>query len=204
MPSTASSWAARSSSRRGRRVRSSWRWPSWRCCWPPSTWSAASWSPTGCLRCSRAARPARPPVPGVDGLSAHDIAISLLYLGAAVLFIVGLKQLSSPKGARNGNTIAAVGMVIAIGTTFWVVAPKLASNQPAVIVIAVGMILGTIAGALSARQVKMTAMPQMVALFNGVGGGAAALVAISELMHESGSITIVLPSVLSVAIGGIS
>ena len=128
--------------------------------------------------------------------------ITLAYLLAAVLFILGLKQLSSPKGARNGNFTAAAGMLIALGATV----PLLHFTRAGVAIVAIGVLLGAVIGTVGARMVKMTAIPQMVALFNGVGGGAAALVAVAELlkfgMHPPFSEA--LPSVLSIAIGSIS
>src|SRR2546429_4055125 len=104
--------------------------------------------------------------------------IALAYLLAAVLFILGLKQLSSPKGTRNGNFTAAAGMVIALVATL----PLLHFTTAGVAIIVVGVVIGSLVGTIGARMVKMTAIPQMVALFNGVGGGAAGLVAISELV----------------------
>src|SRR5712692_5275663 len=104
------------------------------------------------------------------------VAVALAYLLAAVLFILGLIQLSSPKSARRGNQIAAVGMVIALLATI----PLLHFTNAGVVIVLIGLAIGVPVGALAARTVRMTAMPQMVALFNGVGGGAAALVAISE------------------------
>ena len=103
---------------------------------------------------------------------------AILYLVAAVCFILALKGLSSPKTARRGNLIGALGALIAVVTVF--LSMQL-DNLP--------WILGTIAvGALIAapvsRRVQMTQMPQLVALFNGVGGGAAALVALLELPHS--------------------
>jgi NAD(P) transhydrogenase subunit beta len=100
--------------------------------------------------------------------------INLAYLMAAVLFIVGLSRLSSPATARSGNLVASVGMLIAV------VATLLDRQIVTFWTIALGVLVGTVIGAVSARMVKMTAMPQMVALFNGVGGGAAALVAAAE------------------------
>jgi NAD(P) transhydrogenase subunit beta len=133
------------------------------------------------------------------------IATSLIYLLAAVLFIVGLRFLSSPRGARRGNTVAAVGMAIAL---VWTVVTLWNSFTPAGIVISVvGVVIGAVAGTVGARRVKMTAMPQMVALFNGVGGGAAALVAVSELLALSGArpeFQTGFPSVFAIIIGGIS
>jgi NAD(P) transhydrogenase subunit beta len=101
-------------------------------------------------------------------------AISLVYLASAITFIVGLKLLASPKTARRGNLIGACGMLAAIVATL--VDERVVSYWA----IAVAMVIGGAIGAVSARSVKMTAMPQMVALFNGVGGGAAALVAAAE------------------------
>jgi NAD(P) transhydrogenase subunit beta len=105
--------------------------------------------------------------------------IILLYLLAAVLFIVGLHQLSSPRHARSGNLIAALGMLIAFFTTF----PELHRSVLNLVLMAVAILIGIPVGAVAARAVKMTAMPQMVASFNGVGGGAAALVAIVEYLR---------------------
>jgi H+-translocating NAD(P) transhydrogenase subunit beta len=134
-----------------------------------------------------------------------NAATALVYLAAAVLFIVGLKFLSSPRGARRGNTIAAIGMVLAVG---WTVVTLWDRFTPAGIAICVvGVAIGTLAGTVGARRVHMTAMPQMVALFNGVGGGAAALVAVSELLKQGGSrpeFQTGFPSVFAIIIGGIS
>jgi NAD(P) transhydrogenase subunit beta len=101
----------------------------------------------------------------------------LAYLVSAVLFIVGLQKLSSPETARGGNAIAAVGMLIAIVATL--VGEHLVSYQW----ILVGAIIGSGAGLVMAQTVPMTAMPQMVAVFNGFGGGASALVAIAEFLE---------------------
>jgi NAD(P) transhydrogenase subunit beta len=106
-------------------------------------------------------------------MTKHD-AIQLAYLVASVLFILGLKFLSGPRTARRGNLVAAVGMLIAIVATL--VDDRVLSYGW----IAAGIAVGAVIGAVSAQRVKMTAMPQMVALFNGVGGGAAALIAASE------------------------
>src|SRR5438128_328993 len=131
-----------------------------------------------------------------------NLLISIAYLVAAVLFILGLKQLSSPKGARNGNFTAAAGMVIALGATV----PLLHFTKAGLEITAVGLVIGTLIGTVGARMVRMTAIPQMVALFNGVGGGAAALVAVAELLKFGvhPPFAEVFPSVFSIVIGSIS
>src|SRR2546422_69426 len=131
-----------------------------------------------------------------------NLWISLAYLLAAVLFILGLKQLSGPRGARRGNQTAAVGMVIAVLATI----PLLHFTVAGIVVTLLGLAIGAPVGAISARRVHMTAMPQMVAAFNGVGGGAAALVSISELLHQGlhPVFQIAFPSIFSMVVGGIS
>jgi len=128
--------------------------------------------------------------------------VSLAYLVAAVLFIFGLIELSSPKSARRGNQIAAVGMVIALGATI----PLLHFTTAGVVITIIGILIGVPIGAIGARQVKMTAIPQMVALFNGVGGGAAAVVAVSELLLKGShpAFAVAFPSVFSIVIGSVS
>jgi proton-translocating NAD(P)+ transhydrogenase subunit beta len=129
--------------------------------------------------------------------------IGLLYLATIVCFILALRFLSSPKHARRGNWVGGVGMLIAIGTTLLL---KGIGNWALIVV---GGAIGGVVGVVGARKVKMTAMPQMVALFNGVGGGAAALVALAEFHRfapEPGRIggTEVVSIVLSALIGSIS
>ena len=104
---------------------------------------------------------------------------NLSYVLAAILFIVGIKRLSSPKTARNGNAIASVGMLIAI------VATLVSDGNMDYQTIAIGMIIGAIIGAFFAIKVEMTQMPQMVAIFNGFGGGASALVAAAEYLNPA-------------------
>ena len=133
------------------------------------------------------------------------IATAFVYLLAAVLFIIGLKFLSSPRGARRGNQVAAVGMILAVGWT--VVLLRDAFTPAGIAICTVGVAIGSVIGTVGARRVHMTAMPQMVALFNGVGGGAAALVAVSELLKLAGArpdFQTGFPSVFAIVIGGIS
>jgi NAD(P) transhydrogenase subunit beta len=100
--------------------------------------------------------------------------VDAMYAVAAVLFVVGIKRLSSPTTARSGNVLAAAGMVIAV--VFTILLPEVAHYW----LIAAGLAAGTVVGVVAARRVKMTAMPQMVAVFNGLGGGASVLVAVFE------------------------
>jgi NAD(P) transhydrogenase subunit beta len=96
------------------------------------------------------------------------------YLLAAITFIIGLKRLGSPATARSGNRIAAVGMLVGL------IATLLERRVMHFGLIAVGVVIGVVLGVPAARKVKMTAMPQMVALFNGVGGGCVALISLAE------------------------
>jgi len=102
---------------------------------------------------------------------------ALLYLAAAVFFILALRGLSSPRTARRGNLVGALGAVIAVVTVF------LSARLENIPWILGAIVVGSAVAAPVARRVKMTQMPQLVALFNGVGGGAAALVALLELGH---------------------
>ncbi len=107
-------------------------------------------------------------------LALSQNVIDLMYLVAAVGFILGIKGLSHPQTARRGNIAAAIGMTIAVAFTF--ASPAIDSYW----LIVLGIAIGSVIGAVAARRVRMTAMPQMVAIFNGVGGGAAALIAASR------------------------
>jgi NAD(P) transhydrogenase subunit beta len=131
-----------------------------------------------------------------------SVFINLAYLVTGICFIVGLRYLSHPSTARLGNRISAIGMLIAVVAT-------LLQGILTWWMIVAGVLIGAVIGIYSARVVPMTAMPQMVALFNGAGGGAAALVAAGEFLRLIGenpnlpldqTITIV----LSAVIGGIS
>jgi H+-translocating NAD(P) transhydrogenase subunit beta len=136
-----------------------------------------------------------------------QVAPFIAYLAAAALFIYGIRRLRKPETARSGNTLAAIGMVIALIATVFVAD---IDNVLSVGQISVGVLIGSVLGAVAAQRVQMTAMPQMVAAFNGVGGGAAALVAVSEFYrvealgqgHETLVSTIAV--LLSVIIGTVS
>jgi H+-translocating NAD(P) transhydrogenase subunit beta len=104
--------------------------------------------------------------------------IRVLYIVAFALFIYGLHELNHPRTARRGNRIAAVGMAFAVTATLLIEA---VGNYGLIVL---GVAIGTAVGIPAARSVKMTAMPQMVALFNGVGGGAVALISFVEYRHQ--------------------
>ncbi|HEY8469794.1 MAG TPA: NAD(P)(+) transhydrogenase (Re/Si-specific) subunit beta [Longimicrobiales bacterium] len=131
------------------------------------------------------------------------LVIDAAYLVAATFFIFGLKRLSSPKTARSGNVLGAIGMLIAVGVTLldrqilsftWIIA---------------GLVLGSLVGAILARTVKMTAMPQMVGLLNGFGGAASALVAYDEYLRFASGATVTTADVqttimISVLVGAVT
>ena len=102
---------------------------------------------------------------------------NIFYVLASVLFILGIKKLSHPKTARNGNFLSALGMFVAIISTL------IASDNIDLQMIMIGMIIGTVIGTLFAQKVEMTQMPQMVAIFNGFGGSASALIAAAEFLN---------------------
>src|ERR1700759_5736147 len=129
-----------------------------------------------------------------------DVATAL-YIVSFSLFIFGLKQGTHPTTAKRGNMIAAVGMAVAVVTTL------LLAGMGNWGLIAIGLAIGSAVGAYASLRVKMTEMPQMVALYNGVGGGAVALTAWSEIRHGShvgGAIPLEdLTPTLGAAIGGV-
>lgn len=108
--------------------------------------------------------------------------LTLCYLIASVTFILGLKMLSSPASARKGNLVAAAGMIIAIFGTIFLYEDN-GEKLHNYLWIFGGLLIGTVAGTLAAKKVKMTAMPEMVSLFNGMGGACAALISASEFYH---------------------
>ncbi len=127
-----------------------------------------------------------------------DLIINLAYIIAAILFIVGLKMLSSPDTARRGNLISAIGMFLAVVAT-------LLTKGLAFQWIIVGVLIGSIVGVFAARLIAMTAMPEMVALFNGFGGLASLLVgwAVYQAQPESFLLTTI-TILLSILIGGVT
>lgn len=115
--------------------------------------------------------------------------LTLIYLIASVTFIVGLKMLSNPAKARNGNLIAAGGMTLAIFGTIFLYKDENGNALHNYGWIFGGIIIGSIIGTLAAKKVKMTAMPELVSLFNGMGGACAALISIVEFNHFTEAFT---------------
>jgi len=126
-----------------------------------------------------------------------ELITQLGYVVASGLFIFGLKMLGSPATARRGNMFSALGMLVAI------VAALLDQGIVDFTWIVAGMLVGGAIGAVAARAVAMTSMPEMVALFNGLGGAASLLVGWSALSPDSGTVTLV-TIVLSILIGGVT
>ena len=126
--------------------------------------------------------------------------VQVSYLVAAVLFILALKSMSSPRTARTGVLIGAIGAALATGVLFF------SGIKLANLALIVGfLVVGSVLGLVAARRVKMTAMPQLVALFNGVGGGAAALIAVVEyLVVDSDDLLFLIFTVATVIIGSIA
>jgi NAD(P) transhydrogenase subunit beta len=135
----------------------------------------------------------------------RETLIDLLYLFSATTFLVALKGLGSPKHARRGNMVAAFGMLVAIVATFFKYVDGHALRHVDLVLLA--MFIGAIVAVPTARFVQMTAMPQLVAIFNGVGGGAASLVSITEFVHIRSSnpaTYVTLEVLLGVLIGSVS
>jgi H+-translocating NAD(P) transhydrogenase subunit beta len=121
--------------------------------------------------------------------------ISGSYIAAALLFIFGLRQLSSPRTARSGNRLASIGMLVALAATL------LDLQIVSYLEIVAGIAIGAAIGLYSARRVPMTAMPQMVALFNGAGGATAALVSLAEYIRLDRSALVPPGEAISIILG---
>jgi H+-translocating NAD(P) transhydrogenase subunit beta len=138
--------------------------------------------------------------------------LTICYLIGSITFILGLKMLSNPATARKGNLVAAFGMTVAIlGTIFLYRSPETGHHLHNFIWIFGGLLIGGIVGTLSAKKVKMTSMPEMVSLFNGMGGACAALISLVEFNHISRGlsqismvftdVSLIRPTVLIIVIG---
>jgi NAD(P) transhydrogenase subunit beta len=139
--------------------------------------------------------------------------VRIAWLIGAAGFVFGLMRMNSPATARNGNLISAGGMALAIGGTAVLLASRGEAGIGAWIIILAGIAVGGGLGLYTARTVKMTAMPQLVSLFNAVGGGAAALIAIDDYLRLSSAqsllplsipLEVSIPTVLDIVIGGIT
>ena len=132
--------------------------------------------------------------------------VFLAWLAGAAMFVIGLHQMNSPATARGGNRVSATGMTVAVGTTLLYLAFR-PEGLPAAawLIIVGGFGIGGGAGLYMARKVQMTAIPQLVSLFNAVGGGAAALVAVDDYLHvvgtPAGSVSTAVFVVLGAVIG---
>ena len=135
-----------------------------------------------------------------------DIITWFVYLLSSVMFVMGLHYMNSPKTARTGNRISAAGMVIAVAMAFIHLFATGFNSSLAIILLVLGILIGSAAGVYSARKVKMTDMPQLVSVFNTVGGGGAALVALNDILTSEGTPTLVvlITAGLGVVIGSIT
>ncbi len=136
-----------------------------------------------------------------------ELGTGLAYLAASVAFVVGLHLMRTPSTARRGNLLSACGMAVAIIATL-VLAISQSGSPTGWIVLAVGIAIGSVAGVLGATRVKMTAIPQLVSLFNAVGGGAAAAIALAEILKAPATtplaLSVSIPIVLDVLIGSVT
>jgi len=139
-------------------------------------------------------------------MSAWDWVTQLLYVAAATCFVLGLHLMNSPATARRGNQVSTTGMVVAVATTFALVIHAGTVTATGWIVMIAGALIGAGAGLYAARTVEMTAMPQLVSLFNAVGGGAAALVAVNDYVKLAGGVgeSTTIFTILDVLIGAVT
>ncbi|MDH6605673.1 NAD(P) transhydrogenase subunit beta [Streptomyces sp. SAI-208] len=131
--------------------------------------------------------------------------VHYVFLAAAACFVIGLHLMNHPRTARRGNTLSAGAMTVAIAATVWLVADEGTISRTGWFVLASGGLVGAALGLYAAREVRMTAMPQLVSLFNAVGGGAAALIAVNDLLRiENAGARVSLPGALDIVIGAVT
>ncbi len=129
--------------------------------------------------------------------------LELIYLIASVTFVVGLKMLSNPESARKGNLVAAAGMTIAILGTIFIRSEAIPTMIYILIFLAIAV--GTVLGWTAAKTVKMTKMPEMVSIFNGMGGACAALISLIEFQNPHNAATLLLSTIVAgLIIGSVS
>ncbi|MFC8672783.1 NAD(P)(+) transhydrogenase (Re/Si-specific) subunit beta [Streptomyces griseorubiginosus] len=131
--------------------------------------------------------------------------VHYVFLAAAACFVLGLHLMNHPRTARRGNTLSAAAMAVAIAATVWLVADEGTISRTGWLVLASGGLVGAALGLYAAREVEMTAMPQLVSLFNAVGGGAAALIAVNDLLRiENAGARVSVPGALDIVIGAVT
>ncbi|MBO4252545.1 NAD(P)(+) transhydrogenase (Re/Si-specific) subunit beta [Streptomyces griseorubiginosus] len=141
-------------------------------------------------------------------MDAVSNAVHYVFLATAACFVLGLHQMNHPRTARRGNTVSASAMAVAIAATLWLVIHQNTITTTGWLVLASGGLVGAALGLYAAREVKMTAMPQLVSLFNAVGGGAAALIAVDDLLQADNpaglGARVSLPGALDIVIGAVT
>ncbi|MDQ7910183.1 NAD(P)(+) transhydrogenase (Re/Si-specific) subunit beta [Phytohabitans sp. ZYX-F-186] len=137
-------------------------------------------------------------------MSTVETLVRLAYLAAATCFVLGLHQMNAPSTARRGNRLSIAGMLLAVAATLVLLVDSGGTTAAGWAVLSAGAVVGTVAGLWAARAVPMTAMPQLVSLFNAVGGGAAALVAIPELAPPADAASVRVPAALDIVIGAVT
>ncbi|WP_028809953.1 NAD(P)(+) transhydrogenase (Re/Si-specific) subunit beta [Streptomyces sp. 351MFTsu5.1] len=131
--------------------------------------------------------------------------VHYVFLAAAACFVLGLHLMNHPRTARRGNTLSATAMAVAIAATVWLVADEGTISRTGWLVLASGGLVGAALGLYAAREVRMTAMPQLVSVFNAVGGGAAALIAVNDLLRiENAGARVSVPGALDIVIGAVT
>ncbi|MCF6182560.1 NAD(P)(+) transhydrogenase (Re/Si-specific) subunit beta [Lutibacter sp.] len=133
----------------------------------------------------------------------YTFSLEFIYLIASITYILGLKMLGHPETARRGNLIAAAGMILAIFGTLFLYQGDEVPNK-IYILIAIAIVIGTIAGWLIAKKVDMTKMPELVSLFNGMGGASAALIGLIEFHHYVGNQLYIATIIAGMVIGSVS
>jgi NAD(P) transhydrogenase subunit beta len=135
-------------------------------------------------------------------------AVHYIFLAAAACFVMGLHLMNHPRTARRGNTLSAGAMALAIAATVWLVMDENVISRTGWLVLISGGVLGAALGLWAAREVQMTAMPQLVSLFNAVGGGAAAIIAVGDLLQADHPAAlgarVSLPGALDIVIGAVT
>jgi NAD(P) transhydrogenase subunit beta len=117
-------------------------------------------------------------------VNTFETTVHIVYLACAVCFVLGLHLMNTPATARRGNQLSAFGMAVAVAITVVVLAHERVISGVAVVVLGAGLAAGGLTGLFTAQRVRMTSMPQLVSLFNAVGGGAAALIAFGDALHQ--------------------